>query len=268
VGAAVPRTGTGSTAGVRDERHDGKAPGPQADGGNRTGGARQAAEAAGQDAPPSVLRPHAFHDLRAAPATGPAAAPAALHYGPADLLVVAGLPGAGKSTLMERCAQRGLLIDSQHVRDAYQARLPRFVPYALFRPLVRFTHYGRLAAALRAGGPLVVHDCGTVPFVRAWLKRTARRQGRGIHLLVLDVDPAIARAGQRARRRTVSPREFTRHRRVTSRALAALSSAAAPPRGWHSAVLVDRPAAGALHEIRFTADDRHRAGRPEPARRA
>ncbi|WP_345680024.1 AAA family ATPase [Yinghuangia aomiensis] len=195
-----------------------------------------------------ALRPGGLHDLRRGPR------PDALHYGPADLLVVSGLPGAGKSTLMARCAAHARLIDSQHVRESYQARLPESVPYRLFRPFVRLTHYWRLGAALRRGGPVVVHDCGTVPFVRGWLTRAAHRQGRAVHLLILDVDPATARAGQQARGRAVSAREFARHRAVAARALDGLSASDAPPAGWRSAVVIDRPAAGALREIRFTAD--------------
>ncbi|MGR6997013.1 hypothetical protein ACU686_00935 [Yinghuangia aomiensis] len=68
---------------------------------------------------------------------------------------------------------------------------------------------------------MVVHDCGTVPFVRGWLTWAAHRQGRAVHLLILDVDPATARAGQQARGRAVSAREFARHRAVAARALTA-----------------------------------------------
>lgn len=209
---------------------------------------RSAAPRPEQPALAPALRPGGLHDLRRGPR------PDALYYGPADLLVVSGLPGAGKSTLMARCAAHALLIDSQHVRESYQARLPESVPYRLFRPFVRLTHYWRLGAALRRGGPVVVHDCGTVPFVRGWLTRAAHRQGRAVHLLILDVDPATARAGQQARGRAVSAREFARHRAVAARALDGLSASDAPPAGWRSAVVIDRPAAGALREIRFTAD--------------
>ncbi|MFJ8039334.1 AAA family ATPase [Kitasatospora sp. NPDC096147] len=190
-----------------------------------------------------VLRPHDLHDLRALPVPG------VLSYPAADLLVVSGLPGSGKSTLMGRCAIAPV-IDSQHSREHWAARLPSAVPYALYRPLVRAHHYLRLRRALLAGGPLVVHDCGTLPWVRAWLSRTAARQGRRLHLLILDSTPQQARQGQLARGRRVSAYAFARHRRATTRLHAALASGPLP--GCASTVLLSRPGALALDRITFT----------------
>ncbi|MGA5821809.1 AAA family ATPase [Kitasatospora sp. NPDC094028] len=183
------------------------------------------------------------HELR-----GPG--PAALHYPAGDLLVVTGLPGSGKSTLMSRCV-RAPLVDSQLVREEYAARLPARLPYGLYRPLARLAHYRRLRRAVLDGGPLAVHDCGTLPFVRAWLARAAARQGRRVHLLVIDVGPAEARDGQRRRGRGVSRYAFARHRAAVARLLRA--AAGEPPAGCASVVVLDRPAARALREIDFAA---------------
>ncbi|MFI9325631.1 AAA family ATPase [Kitasatospora aureofaciens] len=177
--------------------------------------------------------------------------PAALRYPAGDLLVVTGLPGSGKSTLMRRCV-RAPLVDSQLVRREYAARLPGRLPYALYRPLVRLAHYRRLRRAVLDGGPLAVHDCGTLPFVRAWLTRAAERQGRRVHLLLLDADPAEAMAGQRRRGRRVSRYAFARHRRAAGR-LRLLLGAGRAPAGCASAVVLDRRAARALREIDFSA---------------
>ncbi|MER6299490.1 AAA family ATPase [Kitasatospora sp. NPDC001539] len=186
-----------------------------------------------------------MHELR-----GPG--PTALHYPPGDLLVVTGLPGSGKSTLMRRSV-RAPLVDSQQVREEYAARLPGRLPYALYRPLARIAHYRRLRRAVLDGGPLAVHDCGTLPFVRAWLIRTAARQGRRVHLLLLDVDPAEALAGQRRRARGVSRYAFARHRAAAGRLRRRLLGARRPPAGCASAVVLDRSAARALRVIDFTA---------------
>ncbi|MGW4383505.1 AAA family ATPase [Kitasatospora sp. NPDC004531] len=190
------------------------------------------------------LRPHHRHDLTDRPA------PAVLAYPAGDVLVVSGLPGSGKSTLMARCAQAPV-IDSQHTRQRFATALPG-VPYALYRPLVRAAHYLRLRAALRAGGPLVVHDCGALPWVRRAIARTAHRQGRRLHLLLLDATPAQAADGQRRRGRRVSRYAFARHRRASA-ALRALVTADAPlPAGVASAVLLPRASAARLAAIGFT----------------
>ncbi|GGW70969.1 AAA family ATPase [Streptomyces griseoloalbus] len=176
--------------------------------------------------------------------------PRALLFGPRDLVVVTGLPGSGKSTLMRR-AVRGVRIDSQDTRDRWERRMPRFLPYAVYRPLVRLSHYAGLRRALRSGEGIVVHDCGTQAWVRRWLAREARRRGAALHLLLLDVTPQEALAGQRERGRGVSRYAFLRHRAASDRLLRAVERADVPA-GCGSAVLIDRDAANALRRIGFT----------------
>ncbi|MFD5568730.1 AAA family ATPase [Streptomyces cadmiisoli] len=176
--------------------------------------------------------------------------PHALLFGPRDLVVVTGLPGSGKSTLMRR-AVRARRIDSQDVRDRWDDRLPDRIPYAVYRPLVRLAHYAGLRSALRTGEGVVVHDCGTQAWVRAWLAREARRRGGTLHLLLLDVTPEEALAGQRERGRGVSRYAFARHRRAAAR-LVRRAERGRLPRGCAAAVLLDRAAADTLRRIGFT----------------
>ncbi|MEU0008487.1 AAA family ATPase [Streptomyces sp. NPDC006314] len=176
--------------------------------------------------------------------------PHALVFDPHDVVVITGLPGSGKSTLMRR-AVSGRRIDSQDTRDHFAARVPRGLPYALYRPLVRLAHYAGLRRALRTGEGVVVHDCGTQPWVRAWLAREARRRGGTLHLLLLDVAPGTAREGQRERGRGVSRYAFRRHRRATARLLGAVERGELPV-GCGSAVLLDRAAADTLRRVGFT----------------
>lgn len=176
--------------------------------------------------------------------------PHALLFGPRDLVVVTGLPGSGKSTLMRRTVP-GRRIDSQDTRDRWDSRMPRFLPYGVYRPLVRLAHYAGLRRALRTGEGVVVHDCGTQAWVRRWLAREARRRGGTLHLLMLDVTAEEALAGQRDRGRGVSRYAFLRHRAAAHRLLRSVERGDLPA-GCGSAILLDRDAAGTLRRIGFT----------------
>ncbi|MEV7421784.1 ATP-binding protein [Streptomyces sp. NBC_01429] len=179
----------------------------------------------------------------------PGRVPRTLVFAAGDVVVVSGLPGSGKSTLIRRTAPGGG-IDSQDARDRWARVLPPSLPYSLYRPLVRLAHYAGLWRALRSGAGIVVHDCGTQSWVRSWLARETGRRGRLLHLLLLDVEPEVARAGQRERGRGVSRYAFARHRRAVGRLLAGAECGLLPA-GCASAVLLDREAAGALERVVF-----------------
>ncbi|SFY17414.1 AAA family ATPase [Streptomyces atratus] len=185
--------------------------------------------------------------------------PSGLRFAPGDVVVVSGLPGSGKSTLIRRAVTTAHAVDSQDTRDRWARIMPRLLPYALYRPLVRAAHYWGLWRVLRSGESAVVHDCGTQSWVRGWLARDARRRGRVLHLVLLDVTPQTAREGQRERGRGVSGYAFARHRRAVGKLLKATEAGLLPP-GCASAVLLDRESAGRIGRITF-ADRRPGAGR-------
>lgn len=136
-----------------------------------------------------------------------------------DIVVVSGLPGSGKSTLIRRAVQ-GRAIDSQNTRDSWAAALPGLLPYALYRPLVRAAHYLGLWNALRSGESVVVHDCGT----QTWVRHAARpaRREPGPHA---PSDPARRDARGRA---AGAARAWTRGLRLRLRPPPARGRPAAP----------------------------------------
>ena len=122
-------------------------------------------------------------------------------------MVVAGLPGAGKTTLV---AGEPRALDSDAVREAWAPRL-RGIPYALWRPLAHAWHWLVLWRALgRQEGVIVVRPFTSARARRAVLRR-ARRRHDAVHLVVVEATPAQARAGQLARGRTVAGRAMERH---------------------------------------------------------
>ncbi|MFI9240641.1 AAA family ATPase [Streptomyces cinnamoneus] len=184
----------------------------------------------------AASRPRGLVDLRGA-VDG---VPATLSYPPGAVVVVSGLPGSGKSTLLRRWSQAApgdataggarevaSAVDPRAVHVACEAVMPERLPYAVYRPWARLEHFRWLRAEVRGGGPLLVHDCGSRAWMRRWLARTAGRQGRELHLVLLDVGADEALAGQAARGRWASERVFARHRRGLDRLLHALSGEAA-----------------------------------------
>ena len=128
--------------------------------------------------------------------------------------MVAGLPGAGKTTLV---AGEPRALDSDTLRLAWAPRLAP-LPYPLWRPAVHARHWIAIWRALkRPQGVIVVR-----PFTCGWLRRAvlrrARRHHPAVHLVVVDATPAQARAGQRARGRMLRERAMRRHERRWARA--------------------------------------------------
>ncbi|GGV34865.1 hypothetical protein GCM10010495_59890 [Kitasatospora herbaricolor] len=170
--------------------------------------------------------PRGLLDLRGHPGATPV-----LRYPPDAVVVISGLPGSGKSTLLRRWSAYAPVIDPRDVHLACEAVMPARLPYPVYRPWARLVHFRLLRTALRRGGPLLVHDCGSRPWLRRWLAAGAARRGRELHLVLLDLSPADALAGQRERGRWASHRVFARHCRGLERLLRDLPPPGGPTAG-------------------------------------
>ncbi|MFC8047808.1 AAA family ATPase [Nocardia sp. NPDC057353] len=208
-----------------------------------------------------ALAPHTLHDLRGDGET--CAGVGELRYPARAALVIAGIPGAGKSTALHtffgtppdadapaRAAQGALVVDSHQSRVRLRRRLA-WLPYPLWRPVMHAAHYTAVRAALRGAGPVVIHDCGTYRWSRRMIARWTAAAGRELHVVMLDVAPEVARAGQRARGRRINPVTFALHcRRWRGLVADAVRDTAAPGRTT-SAVLTDRAGLNRLQRIVF-----------------
>jgi predicted kinase len=164
-------------------------------------------------------------------------------------VLVAGVPGAGKTAFLRRVAGDGTArLDSDDIYALIGAR-PRL--RAFLRPLVHLLHHVRIHLRLRRrGGAVLVHETGTRRLARRAIARSARRGGHPPHLLVLDVPRDLARAGQLERKRAVRDAVLDRHI-ARLRPLRAEPAGIAKRDGFASVILLSREEANRLTAVRF-----------------
>jgi len=140
-----------------------------------------------------------------------------LRYPADSVVVLAGIPGAGETTLLRRLYPIGReyggvrVFDSERLGARWMPVLGA-VPYAWWRPLLHLTYYVLVLKAMRGGkGPMVVHDCATRPWVRRLIGWRAKRAGLPLHLVLLDVPGDVARDGQWIRGRVVRAGSMATH---------------------------------------------------------
>lgn len=185
-----------------------------------------------------------------------------LRYPRGTLVLVAGLPGAGKSHLLARLyglrgderlpvlAGNTLVIDSRQARNWWARFLTPLPPRARV-PIVHTTHIWRIVRAVLGGHDVVAHTRGTWPHILRGFAWLTRRRGGRVHMILLDVDPPTARAGQRERGRTVTNTTFARHVRLwTPIVRRARETGELPPAA--GVTILDRDAADRLKTICFT----------------
>ena len=163
---------------------------------------------------------------------------------PDSVVVVAGIPGAGKTTLIDRAVDRtsAVVLDTDDRRRAGKASRWKCVRVA--------RHYhGIVSAVLRRRDiTVVVHSRGTTVLARRLVAALAHLRGRPAHLVLLVATPTEAVDGQRRRGRTVASGEMITH--VDRFAgLVADREATARREGWASVTVLDRADAARVRRI-------------------
>lgn len=161
-----------------------------------------------------------------------------------SLVVLAGLPGAGKTRLWRRLASPRpadvLALDAEQVAETLRSAP---LPYAALRPFVHAWHLLRVARALRTSATCVLTtDPMTSRLQRLMLRTVAALTGRSLHVVLVDATAREAVLGQYRRGRTVSRRRMLRHVRRWRR-MRAEFTATAELTGASSTVLIDRATA-------------------------
>jgi adenylate kinase family enzyme len=161
-----------------------------------------------------------------------------LSYPANAVVVVAGIPGAGKTTLIRRVTSRttASVVDTDDQRHrGGQASNVR--------------HYGHIAAAVWGRQPVVIHSRGTLGTLRRLICLLSFLRGRPAHLILLDAPRAAAEDGQRRRGRRVSrsrmDREAARWERLLRRGVRG--------EGWRSVTFLDRASAAQIEEVQWQA---------------
>jgi hypothetical protein len=206
---------------------------------------------------PSGSRPGTVHDLRGH-------AIDELRYPTTAALVVAGVPGAGKSTALRlffgaaadaenppNGPAGSVVLDSLHSRNRWRHRLG-WLPYPLWRPVVHIAHFATIRTALREGvGPVVIHDCATRWWARRMIAHWAAKYDRELHMILIDVPASAARAGQYERGRRINGVMFMVHCFRWRRLLNGLGAGRGPRPAPASMVIIDRVNVGRMGRISF-----------------
>ena len=163
------------------------------------------------------------------------------------MILVGGVPGAGKSTAIRRATanQPGIVVlDPENRSRAIAEWLPVPLPYRAYRWIIHFLHtvdvLVRLLIGPVPGLRLVVHDPGTRRRRRRLFVALARARGWRTALLYIDVHRDAARTGQHIRGRVLGTSAFERHWARWEQLRTRLVAVSATDEGWHRVFLVER----------------------------
>jgi predicted kinase len=134
-------------------------------------------------------------------ATGRRAPVTTLEFEPDALVLVGGLPGVGKSTLLDRVNQDNgaVVFNPDHVARELcaEAGITEFSPRYWRRGFQRVID--DVEARMAHGSPTLVHFTGLHRYHREDLAYVAEQHSRPVHLLFLDGDSRLVAEGQASR---------------------------------------------------------------------
>jgi Viral (Superfamily 1) RNA helicase len=162
-----------------------------------------------------------------------------LSFSADSVVVVAGVPGAGKTTLIRRAVDPA----AARIVDTADLRGGRRPPALLLYPV----HYARIVVAIMGRRPAVIHSRGTHAALRRAIAVLAVLRGRPAHLVLIDAAREEAEAGQRARGRRVAEGEMERQVSRWRR----LMRGGVRGEGWESVVVLDRAQAARTEAMEF-----------------
>lgn len=163
---------------------------------------------------------------------------------PDAVVVVAGIPGAGKTTLIDRVVDPGHAVIVDVERRRRTGRVPRSKPVRIAG------HYRRIVGAvlLRTDAFVVVHTRGTSVLGRRLVSALARVRKRPAHLVLLVAPAQEAVDGQKTRGRTIRAGEMGSYVRRFAGVVADHESIE-HREGWTSVTVLDREAATAVRML-------------------
>jgi predicted kinase len=167
--------------------------------------------------------------------------PAVLRYPAGALVVVGGPSGAGKSTLAERVVDRVPVLDPDGTRAALGPGTPWGEALAAW--------HAQLRSTLATGGGAVAVTTALRHGHRVGLARAATDAGFPAHLLMLDADAELCRAGRATQREERIPDRLFEHLIREWEAYRRELSTAGDPAPFASITILDRAAADRLRRI-------------------
>jgi predicted kinase len=174
--------------------------------------------------------------------------PAVLRYPAGALVVIGGPPGAGKSTLAARVVDRVPVLDPDATRAALGPGAAWEDALAAWR--------AELGATLAAGSGAVAVTTALRHGHRLGLAKAAAAADVPAHLVVLDADAALCRAGRAAQGERRIPDGLFEHLIREWEAFRRVLSDAPDPAPFESVVVVDREAANRLRKVTLSPSSR------------